>query len=140
MGRNRVIILVAGILAVSMTAGFVAPLPVQAAKCPPNAYTSNCRACKHVPRAGHFSIHVPGTKVSLKGTGSAKTARTTICLTRVPAPRPSLGGVGVRVRATGKFNPLRLSKGKLYWFKPSTNKTVRVSAVNGPGIYQVVVR
>mgnify|MGYP001340852142 CR=1 FL=1 len=139
MSRIRAMILITGILALSMSAGFVAPLPVHAASCPPNSYTTTCKGCTKVPSHGSFSIGVPGVQTFLKGTGNAKTRGTQICLTRVPAPNKSLGGVGVRVRATGKFHPLHLTKGKLYRFNPGKNKVTRVKTVKSSGIYQVVM-
>jgi hypothetical protein len=139
MSRKSVMTLIAGILTLSVSVGFVAPLPVHAASCPPNSYTTTCKGCTKVPSHGSFSIGVPGVQTFLKGTGSASTHGTRICLTRVPAPKKSLGGVGVRVRANGKFHPLHLTKGTLYRFNPGTNKVTRVKTVKSSGIYQVVV-
>jgi hypothetical protein len=139
MSKKSAMILIAGILTLSMSVGFVAPLPVHAASCPPNSYTTTCKGCTKVPSHGSFSIGVPGVQSFLKGTGSVRTRGTRICLTRVPAPKKALGGVGVRVRANGKFNPLHLTKGTLYRFNPSSNKVTHVKAVKSSGIYQVVM-
>lgn len=109
--------------------------PEGKAKCTRTAYANSCGIT--IPAKGKFSIPVPGTSAKLIGTGSKATAGTRITLAKVAAPKPSKGGVGMKVNATGKFNPLRLSKGTLWRYKPSNNSLSRVKKVKHTGIYQV---
>jgi hypothetical protein len=129
-------------VALAVSTGVIASAPAVASplhsSCSKIGYAHTKAACVHVPASGSFSVTVPGTKVKLKGTGSSSTMGTLITLTRVAPPHPNKGGVGTRVTASGHFNPLKPSKGKLYWFTASNNSLKKVSTVSRTGIYQLV--
>lgn len=106
--------------------------------CTSTGYTQNCGGCVTLKATGHFVLKLPKTKVMFKGSESSSTKGTKICLTRVSAPKSSLGGVGLKVTAHGKFAPLHLKHGKLYLFNHAKNTVTKVTSVKSSGIYQVV--
>jgi hypothetical protein len=128
------------VLALAVSAAGVAgpayAAPVQA-KCTKAGYSHNNTVCVVVPSSGSFTIKVPKTSLKIKGTGSAATKGTQITITKVAAPVHSKGGVGIKIRATGKFNPLHVSTGKIWLYNAGKNSLKAVSAIKSPGIYQV---
>jgi hypothetical protein len=92
--------------------------------------------CVLVPSSGTFSVKVPGTSLKVKGKGSSSTHGTQITITKLAAPVKPKGGVGIKIRATGKFNPLHISSGKLWIYNAGNNSLKQVSAITKNGIYQ----
>lgn len=111
-----------------------------AASCTTTGYTKNCTGCITIPGSGRFTIKVPHANASVRGTGSRSTSKTRVCLAKVSKPKPSLGGVGARVTATGKFPALHPAgkNARAYLFTPKTGKVHRVSSIKKAGIYQIV--
>jgi hypothetical protein len=110
-----------------------------AAGCAPAGYSNTGVQCIVVPAHGSFSMKIAGTRASLRGTGSAATARTQITVLKVPAPVRSKGGFGLRLRATGTFNPLTVSPGKTYAYNASKNKLSAIKSIKAAGLYQVIL-
>jgi hypothetical protein len=128
------------ILALAVPAAGVAGLAYAApaqAKCTKAGYSHNNAVCVVVPSSGSFTVKVPNTSLKVKGTGSAATKGTQITITKVAAPMHSKGGVGIKIRATGKFNPLHVSSGKIWLYNAGKNSLKAVSTINSSGIYQV---
>jgi len=138
-------ILVALTMVAAATATTAGTRPVSASPpahsvnaCTVTGYTSNCTGCARVPARGSFTLHVSRSSVAFRGAAAAGTAGTQICVARVAAPVHSMGGMGVRVTATGRFAPLHPTKGKLYRYNPKNKKDARVSSIDRAGIYQIV--
>jgi hypothetical protein len=106
--------------------------------CTTTGYTKNCTGCIAVPHSGQFVLRAPHTHVDFKGSGSAGTAGTKLCLAKVAAPKASLKGTWIRVSAHGSFKPLKLKHGTLSSYNPSTGKLTRVASAKKAGVYQVV--
>lgn len=110
--------------------------PLQAG-CAPAGYSNNGQGCVVVPTGGSFSMKIPGTKAKILGHGSKNTAGTQITVVKVPVLVRSKGGFGLRVRATGKFNPLRVSPGKLYRYNAAKNGLIAAKFIKSPGLFQI---
>jgi hypothetical protein len=95
-------------------------------------------ACVVVPSHGKFSIHAPRTRTTLDGTGTPRTAGTEITVVKVAPPCPRKHAQAFRLIATGPMPRLKPTTGTLYKFNPVTGRCKRVTAVTGPGLYEVV--
>jgi hypothetical protein len=128
------------ILAIALPAvGQAGPIHAAAprATCTKAGYSISSNAvCVQVPSSGSFSVKVPETSLKVKGKGSAATHATQITITKLAAPVKSKGGVGIKIRATGKFNPLHVSSGTLWLYNAGKNSLKQVSTITKNGIYQ----
>jgi hypothetical protein len=134
--RIAALVVLALAIPVAGVAGQSYAAPLQAT-CTKAGYSHNNAVCVIVPSSGSFSVKVPSTSIKVKGKGSASTSGTQITLTKIAAPMSSKGGVGIKVRATGKFKPLHVSSGKLWLFNAAKNTLKSVTAITATGIYQV---
>lgn len=108
------------------------------AGCAPAGYSHTGSGCIVVPARGAFSMTIAGTNSRISGKGSSRTAGTQITVTKVPPPVRSRGGFGLRVRATGKFNPLKVTPGRLFAYIASKNSLKTIGAIRTSGLYQVL--
>ena len=106
--------------------------PSKHKKCHP--YRGKCQRLA----AGNFVVQVANSSITLRGTGTPRTAGTAIALDRVSVLGLRRGEEAFKVFASGAIPPLRLvRKGTLYWLDVATNAWHRIAAVTGPGIYKV---
>ena len=138
MRRQLVTILlpVALLLPSAAIAGGVQAAPARAS-CPQAGYSHANNRCVVVPASGGFSMKIAGTNATVHGRGSGSTAGTAITFTKLPPPVRAKGGFGLRVRATGRFNPLSVSPGKLWTYSPSKNRLYAAKKIKVSGVYQV---
>jgi hypothetical protein len=106
--------------------------------CAITAYTKNCGGCATLSAAGAFTLAVPHTHLRLHGKSGAADSGTKVCAAKVAAPRPSMGGVGIRITATGPFKPFKIPKAKIYQYNPKSGSLTKVKAIKKPGVYQVI--
>jgi hypothetical protein len=106
--------------------------------CSSTGYSSNCGGCVTVSASGKYTVKVPKTTVTFKGSKAAKGAR--VCFSKVATPMKAKGGVGVRVTATKKLGSAKPSKKKdvVYLFHAATKSLTKVKTITKAGIYQVV--
>lgn len=133
-------------LALLLTTGVAVPLTavrvVRAAParaCTTTGYTRNCTGCIKITSSHAFTLKVPSSRITLRGSGGTHLG-TTVCVARVPAPVASHGGQGVRVTATGSFSPLHVRRATIYRFNASKDTVKKVKKIGHPGIYQIVTR
>ena len=95
--------------------------------------------CVIVPAHGRFYVYVPGLPIALQGTGPPQTAGPAITTAEVQNPCPSTKAGSFRLFTDGPIPPLTLiSPGTLYAYNPGTGTCTRISAINSPGVYEVV--
>jgi hypothetical protein len=115
-----------------------AQVQAPAVACTSTGYTSNCGGCVTVKASGTYTVKVPKTTLTFKGSKAAKGAK--VCFSKVATPVKSKGGVGVRVTATKKLGTAKPSKKKdvVYLFHAATKTMTKVKSITKAGIYQVV--
>jgi hypothetical protein len=107
------------------------------ATCSLAGYSHANSVCVIVPASGKFSVKIPHTSSRITGTGSSSTKGTQITITKIAPPISTLGGFGVKVRATGKFKALHITHGKLWKYNTSKNRDTAVKVIASTGVYQV---
>ncbi|MGI8825101.1 MAG: hypothetical protein ACR2JC_05560 [Chloroflexota bacterium] len=111
-------------------------------ECCPEPYKKG--KCERVPDgdnggSGDFSLSVPGTSVTLIGSGNAGTAGTSVFVATVQAPHPLAHGQAFKVVTNGRIPPLRMAaKGRLYRLEISMGKWRAINAITVAGIYEAV--